>query len=165
MSVIDVKKDFLHNRLTVVASYRASVERVWRLWADPRQLERWWGPPTYPSTVTAFDLVPGGIVSYHMTGPEGDQHHGGWRVLRVEEPHLLELEDYFAEADGTPNTDMPVSTSVISIEASDDGVTTMRIETTYDSVEAMQQVLDMGMEEGIRQSMGQIDDLLAEQPV
>ena len=50
-------------------SSHASPERVWQLWADPRQLERWWGPPTYPATFTQHDLAPGGHVEYHMTGP------------------------------------------------------------------------------------------------
>ena len=164
MSVIDVRKDLDACRLTIVAEYETTVDRVWRLWADPRQLERWWGPPTYPATVTRFELAPGGTVSYHMKGPEGDEHHGGWQVIRVEEPHVIELEDYFADEEGTENTDLPRSSTIVRIAESARGAT-MTIETTYPSTEALQQVLDMGMEEGITLALGQIDDLLAEQPV
>ena len=49
----------------------APPERVWDLWADPRKLERWWGPPFWPATFTAHDLAPGSHVEYHMTGPTG----------------------------------------------------------------------------------------------
>nr|WP_257908714.1 SRPBCC domain-containing protein [Janibacter limosus] len=72
------------------------------MWADPRQLEQWWGPETYPATVTEHDLTPGGFVKYHMTSPEGEKFPGGWEVIAVDAPHRLELRDFFADADGNP---------------------------------------------------------------
>ena len=53
---------------------------------DPRQLERWWGPPTYPATVVDHDLTPGGRTTYFMTGPDGDKHAGYWQITAVDEP-------------------------------------------------------------------------------
>ena len=76
MTVTAVQKDASALSMTVVADFAASPERVWQLWSDPRQLERWWGPPTYPATVDSHDLQPGGRVTYHMTGPGGDQPRG-----------------------------------------------------------------------------------------
>lgn len=147
---------------TVVAEYDADPERIWRLWADPRQLERWWGPPTHPATVTDHDLRVGGVVRYYMTSPEGEKFGGGWRVVRVEAPHLLEFEDYFEDGDGVENTDLPVSRSTVTVEGSSNGRTRMTIMTRYENTAAMQTVLDMGMEEGILQALAQIDALLAE---
>ena len=51
MTVTAVRKDPEALTMTLDAEFDASPERVWQLWADPRQLERWWGPPTYPATV------------------------------------------------------------------------------------------------------------------
>jgi uncharacterized protein YndB with AHSA1/START domain len=82
MTVTTVRKDAQSRTMTLEAEFEASPERVWQLWADPRQLERWWGPPTYPATVDAHDLRPGGRVEYHMTGPEGDQPRGFWTWTR-----------------------------------------------------------------------------------
>ena len=79
MTVKDVKKDPATLTMVITAEFDAPVESVWQLWADPRQLERWWGPPTYPATVVDHDLVAGGTVNYVMTGPEGDKHGGWWR--------------------------------------------------------------------------------------
>ena len=62
MTVTAVRKDPQRLTLTVEAEFDASVERIWQLWADPRKLERWWGPPTYPATFTKHDLAPGGRV-------------------------------------------------------------------------------------------------------
>ena len=82
MTVTAVRKDPLRLTLTVESEFDASVERIWQLWADPRQLERWWGPPTYPATFTKHDLAPGSRVEYQMTGPTGDQPHGYWTSSR-----------------------------------------------------------------------------------
>ena len=89
MTVTDVRKDPEALTLTITSEFDAGVDRVWQLWADPRRLERWWGPPTYPSTFVDHDLTPGGRVTYYMTGPEGDQARGWWKVLAVEAPHRL----------------------------------------------------------------------------
>jgi len=159
MSVTDVQKDPASLTLTITSDFDAPVARVWQVWEDPRQLERWWGPPTYPATVVDHDLTPGGKVSYFMTGPEGDEHHGWWRVVAVDAPHRLEFEDGFADETGTPNPDLPVTvTRVVLSERA--GRTQMAIETTFPSLEAMEQVISMGAEEGMKAALGQIDGLL-----
>ena len=45
--------------MTVTAEFAAPVERVWALYADPRRLERHWGPPGWPATFVQHELVPG----------------------------------------------------------------------------------------------------------
>jgi uncharacterized protein YndB with AHSA1/START domain len=165
MTVSAVRKDPEALTMTLDAEFDASPDRVWRLWADPRQLERWWGPPTYPATVTAHDLRPGGRVEYHMTGPEGDRSRGYWEVLEVDVPRRLVFRDGFANADGTPNADMPMNEARVTIVEVGSGRSRMSIESRFASAEAMEQVLAMGMEEGLRQAVGQIDAILAEDTV
>ena len=159
MSVTHVNKDTENLTMTITAAFAAPVEQVWSVWSDPRKLERWWGPPTYPATVVEHELTPGGGVAYFMTGPEGDRHAGWWRVLEVEAPHRLAFEDGFADEAGEPNPDMPTTVTRVSLRA-DDGGTTMEIETTFPSPEAMEKLVEMGMEEGITLAIGQIDGLL-----
>ena len=164
MTVTAVDKDPTTLTMQITAEYDAPVERVWQLWSDPRLLERWWGPPTYPATVDEHDLTPGGRVAYHMTGPEGDQSAGWWKVLVVEPPHRLELEDGFADADGAPNPKMPSVHMRVDITTVDAG-SRMSITTTFPSHEAMDKLVSMGMDEGISQAIGQIDAILAEPAV
>ena len=161
MTVTAVRKDPDTLTMTLDAEFDASPERVWQLWADPRQLERWWGPPTYPATFTKHDLTPGSRVEYHMTGPEGDQPRGWWEVLEADAPHRLVFRDGFANDDGTPNDDLPVTIGRVTIEEIGEQRTRMSIESVFPSVEAMEQVLAMGAEEGLSQAIGQIDAILA----
>lgn len=161
MTVTNVHKDPVALTMTITAEFSAPIERTWQLWADPRLLERWWGPPTYPATVVHHDLTPGGRVRYLMTGPEGDQHHGWWRVIKVAAPRHLEFEDGFADEHGHPNADLPTTTTRVTLEVIDTG-TSMTILSRFPSLEQMEQLIAMGMEEGMKAAMGQMDALIAE---
>jgi uncharacterized protein YndB with AHSA1/START domain len=165
VTVTAVQKNPNDLTLTITAEFDAKPERVWQLWADPRQLERWWGPPTYPATFTKHDLSPGSRVEYHMTGPEGDQPRAFWDVLEVDPPHRLVYSDGFANDDGTPNDAFPRNEGRVTIEEIGEGRTRMSIESRFPSTEAMEQLIAMGMAEGLEEAVGQIDAILAEDSV
>jgi uncharacterized protein YndB with AHSA1/START domain len=160
MSVISVEKDSDSLSLILVADFDAPIERVWQLWADPRQLERWWGPPTHPATVEKHDLAIGGEVTYFMTGPGGEKSRGWWRVTSVNPPTTLEFNDGFANEDGTPNVQMP-TTAVRMRLAEHDGGTRMELRFIFESSEHMQRLERWGAFEVYPQSVGQIDAVLA----
>lgn len=161
MTVTRVDKDPAALTMTITSEFPAPVASVWQMWGDPRRLERWWGPPTYPATVVDHDLRPEGRVNYFMTSPEGDRHHGWWKVTSIDAPNRLEFLDGFADDSGEPNPDMPTTTILVTIEAEGDG-TRMAIRTTFPSLETMEQMAAMGMEEGMTLALGQIDEILAE---
>ena len=100
-----------------------------------------------------------------MTGPTGDQHGGYWNILRAEPPESLVFRDGFSNADGTPNDELPSTESRITIKEIGHGRTRMSIESIFPSAAAMEQVLAMGMEEGLTEAVGQIDAILAEDAV
>lgn len=161
MPITRVDKDLDSHTMTVVADYAAPVERVWQLYADPRQMERFWGPPSWPATVVDHDLRPGGRVTYVMTGPDGEKSAGYWDVVEVDEPRRFVVVDGFADGDGQPNADLPTTRMELTLASRADGGTTMTMLSTFASTEAMAQLLEMGMEEGMREAMGQIDGILA----
>jgi uncharacterized protein YndB with AHSA1/START domain len=159
MSVTSLDKDFDSLTLTLVADFDAPIERVWQLWADPRRLERWWGPPSHPATVEEHDLTPGGAVTYFMTGPDGETYRGWWRIRSVDPPKSLEFTDGFADQDGTPSADLPTTTVRMRLTAHASG-TRMELRSAFDSREQMEQLLSMGVAEGLQQAVGQMDALL-----
>jgi uncharacterized protein YndB with AHSA1/START domain len=161
MTVISTQKDAAALSMTMVAEFDASVERVWRIWEDPRQLERWWGPPTWPATFEQHDFVPGGRASYYMTGPEGEKSRGWWRFTAIEAPNRLEFDDGFADENGDPVAAMGTTHGVVTLEALGDR-TRMTVVSNFESAEQLEQMLAMGMEEGMNEAMGQIDAVLAD---
>jgi uncharacterized protein YndB with AHSA1/START domain len=160
MTVTTVHKDPEALTMTITAEFDAPIERVWQMWEDPRRLERWWGPPTYPATFVDHDLTVGGSVRYFMTGPEDDTPRGWWRVLAVEAPHRLEFENGFADDAGEPDPSMPVMIIGVTLHVHAGGGTRMAVETRFPSLEAMQQLIAAGMDEGMSSALAQIDDLL-----
>jgi uncharacterized protein YndB with AHSA1/START domain len=161
MTITAVRTDTTALTLTIEAEYPHSVEQVWQLWADPRLLERWWGPPTYPATVVAHDFRVGGAVAYVMTGPTGDQHRGAWEVLVLEPPYRLELKDWFTDAEGNRNESLPTNITRVAIEPAGAG-SRMTIVSTFPNLVEMEQLVAMGMVEGMTAAMGQIDAVLHE---
>ena len=112
MTVISTTKDADALTMTVVADLDASIDRVWQLWEDPRQLE---------------------------------------------------LVDGFSLPDGEPDpTQRPITAVVTADEV--DGKTRMTMVTRFVDSEQLEQMLAMGMDEGLVEAMGQIDPLLATGP-
>jgi uncharacterized protein YndB with AHSA1/START domain len=160
MTVTRVDKDFDTLALTLVADFDAPIDQVWQLWADPRQLERWWGPPSHPAAVETHDLTPGGGVTYVMTGPDGQASRGWWRITSADPPTSLEFIDGFADQDGTPIADLPTTTVHMQLTEHEGG-TRMVLRSVFDSREHMERVVDLGAPEVLQQTVGQMDALLA----
>lgn len=158
MTVTLIEKDPEALTLTLIADFDAPVEAVWDLWADPRKLERWWGPPGYPATFVEHDLTPGVLITYYMTGPDGNRYWGWWRIESVDPPREIKLQDGFGDADGRPLTDKVGHLTVRLFEH--EGRTRMELRDQFLSLEQMEEVLEMGMEEGLRAAVGQMDVLL-----
>ncbi len=95
-----------------------------------------WGPPGYPATFVSHELVPGSRSTYYKTSPEGEKFGGWWAIAAVDAPNAFTFEPF-------------------------DGGTRAIFVSAYDSADALQKVLEMGIDQGARLAINQIDDLLA----
>lgn len=161
MPITSVTKDTDTLTMTVVADFPVPVRRLWDAYADPRLLERFWGPEEWPATFTRHDMAAGGQSHYVMTGPDGEKSAGFWNFLDVNEGKSFEVEDGFATAPGVPNLDMPTMRMSFNFEPTDEG---SRVSTTtwFNSLEDLEQLIAQGMEEGMKSAMGQMDAVLAD---
>lgn len=147
--------------LTVIADYPVPVSVLWAAYADPRKLERFWGPKEWPAKFTRHDMEVGGYSNYHMTGPDGTVSRGWFRFLSIAPQQRIEVEDGFADEHGVPNTEMPSMRMTFDFESTASG-SRFKSVTYFASLESMEQLVQMGMLEGMRSAMSQIDDVLAE---
>ena len=164
MTLVNTNKDVENLTLTFTAEFSAPVERVWQVWEDPRQLERWWGPPTWPATFEKLEFSPGGDARYYMTGPDGSKAHGWWKITAVDAPRRFEFNDGFADDNGDPVDVDDVTSCVVTFEPMDGG-TRMTSVTTFRSTDQLEEMSKMGMIEGMTGALGQIDAILAESSV
>jgi len=159
MPLTSVTKDAAKLTLTVVGDYPVPQQRLWDAFADPRQLERFWGPPFAPATFTRHDMKVGGRAEYFLTLPDGKKWSGSWKFTVVNPISSFEAHD---GEDNAEDENMP-SSMKFTFEATPTG-SRMTCVTQFPSVEAMEQVA-MGMEEGLRAAMPQLDEVLAEPSV
>jgi uncharacterized protein YndB with AHSA1/START domain len=161
MPITSVASDAEALTLTIVGEYPVPLERLWEAWADPRQLERFWGPESWPATFTRHDMAVGGQSLYHMTGPDGTTARGWWRFLAVEPGRTIEVEDGFADPDGRPDAAMPTMRMVVSFEPTSTGSRFTGV-THFGDLQAMDRLVQMGMVDGMKSALGQMDRVLAD---
>lgn len=161
MPITSVETDHDSLTLTIVADFAASRERLWAAYADPRLIEQFWGPETYPARFSRHDMHPGGQSRYEMTGPAGEKSRGYWEFLSVDRPNSFEVLDGFAGDDGEPDSDMPRMRMVFSFEETAEG-SRLTATTHFNSLAELEQLVGMGMIEGTKSAMSQIDAVLAD---
>jgi uncharacterized protein YndB with AHSA1/START domain len=164
MSATRIEKDPESLTMTVRSDLDATVERVWQLWADPRQFEQWWGAPGFPTTVIGHDLRAGGQITFFMTGTEGERHDSTWEVLAADPPRHLELRDADVDEEGRPNDGNGMTLMDITIAERGNGVAVLTIRTHFDSLTALEAHLAGGFDEGMRMVLSQIEAVLAATP-
>jgi uncharacterized protein YndB with AHSA1/START domain len=155
MPVTSVTKDPEALTLTLVADFPVPQRRLWEAWADPRQLECFWGPPFAPATFTHHDFRAGGRAEYFLTGPDGEKWSGAWKFTAVNPIDSFEADD---GEDNAEDGDLPMSMT-FAFEATPTGSRMISV-TRFSSVEAMEQTIP-GMEQGLRAAMPQLDEVLA----
>lgn len=153
MPLTSVTKDVATLTLTVVADYPVSQQRLWDAFADPRQLERFWGPPDYPMTITRHDLMVGGRAEYVMTGPNGEPMSGSWEFTAVNPISSFEVIDGDGDLNGP-------SSITFTFETTPTG-SRMTAVTHFPNIEAAEKLMQ-GMEDGLRAALPQLDAVLAE---
>ena len=142
-----------------MGDYPVSQQRLWDAFADPRQLERFWGPPFAPSTFTRHDFTVGGRSEYFLSLPDGGKWSGSWKFTAVNPISSFEARD---GEDNAEDENMPASMK-FTFETTPAG-SRMTCVTKFSSLEAMEQSAT-GMEEGMRAAMPQLDAILAETSV
>jgi uncharacterized protein YndB with AHSA1/START domain len=159
MTVIETTRE--ETSFTIVADFDAPVERVWQLWADPRKLERWWGPPGFPATFRRHDFTVPGISLYAMPTDGGLPGLVAWRFVSIDAPTSLEVENGFADEVGEPVGDIPWSRVIVRLEPTESG-TRQHITTEFGSAGALERMLSYGIVEGMTAALSQTDDILQE---
>jgi len=161
MTLKTVDQDIEALTVTIVAEFPVPLWRLWDAYVDPRQLERFWGPPERPATFIRHDVRPGGRSVYYMTGSDGARAGGYWEFLDVQAPQFFEVRDGFTHDDGTPDPDLP--TMRVTFDFTELAAGSRLTTTTYfTSAQELEQLLGMGMLEGTRAAMEQIDGVVTD---
>jgi len=146
--------------------FNAPRELVFKAFSEAEHLKHWWGPRGWTLTVCNVDFRPGGIWHYCMKCIDENQGSffgfESWGKAIYEEIAAVEkivMVDFFSDADGNEAEGMPSSHVTITFEEQD-GRTKLVSRARYASPEALKTVMDMGMEQGIKETWDRLEEHL-----
>lgn len=140
--------------------FNAPRQLVFEAWSKPDYLARWWGPKGWTLPVCKVDFRAGGSWHYCMRGPEGEESWGKAIYHQIVVPERIVYSDYFSDAAGTLSDQMPVGTTTMTfIEL--DGKTKVIGESEYPAAADLEKVIQMGMLEGMNESLNRLEEALA----
>lgn len=164
---VKVTKDLENKTLIIEREFNAPRDKVWQAYADKEMFEKWWGPEGWETTAKEFNFTPGGRVHYDMKCV--DEHQGEWFnqsswgvmvIDSVDAPNSFTYTDYFSDADGTLNQEMPaLKVTNEFVEAG--GKTKLISRSLADDADQIEQLIKMGMVEGFTSQLLKLDTLLA----
>lgn len=146
--------------------FDAPRELVFKAFSEAEHLKHWWGPRGWTLPVCTVDFRPGGIWHYCMKcidEQQGDffgmESWGKAVYQEIVAGEKIVYVDYFSDAEGNENADMP-STLVAMLFEEYDGKTKLISRAKYASDEALKTVMDMGMEQGITETWDRLEEHL-----
>ena len=145
--------------LVLTRYFAAPVQLVWEAHTDCAHLSHWWGPKGWELTHCKLELKIGGKWHYCMSGEHEGNQMQSWGLATyqvIAAPNRLVYQDTFSDQDGNVNPEMPEMIVTILLTEQQAG-TLLTNKTLFESTEARQQVIDMGMEVGITQTWDRLD--------
>ncbi|MFI0430963.1 SRPBCC domain-containing protein [Mariniflexile sp. HMF6888] len=155
-------KDLENKKLHVTRTFNAPLELVWSTWTEPELLEQWWAPKPYIAVIQFMDFKEGGHCLYYMLSPEGDKHWCRADYLKISKHRYFTVQDAFCNEEGVTNTEHPSMHWNNQFE-SKENTTHVKIEISFDKVEDIQKIIDMGFKEGFTAALENLDDYLKQQ--
>jgi uncharacterized protein YndB with AHSA1/START domain len=145
--------------ITVTRVFNAPRKLVWKVWTQAEHLTRWWGPQGWTLPVCKMDFRVSGVWHYCMKGPDGEESCGMAVYHEIVEPERFVYTDYFADADGNPVEGMPETLVTVEFTSVDDK-TKITSTMLFQTAEDRDQVLKMGMEEGLKETWDRLEEYL-----
>ncbi len=139
--------------------FNAPRELVFEAYSSAEHIMKWWGPEGWPTVKCTMDFNVGGKWHYCMKGPDGTEAWGIATYTAIERPALIAYLDAFSDADA--NTVPPEMT--IEMRFDERGSQTLVTGTSYfGDAEALKTVMEMGMEQGMNETLDHLDTYLEE---
>lgn len=149
------------NVLTVIRAFNANLELVWKTWTEAELLDKWWAPQPWKSVTKSMDFGVGGQRLYAMVGPNGEEHWGCTKFRSIKPQVSFSGEDVFCDDQGNVNPELPAAVFE-NVFTESVNSTTVTITTTYALEQHLQQVIEMGMKEGLTMALENLDEVLKE---
>ncbi|AWW32631.1 SRPBCC domain-containing protein [Echinicola strongylocentroti] len=147
------------NTMTIKKEFAAARQQVWDCFTKSELLDQWFAPEPYKAKTKHMDFSEGGNWLFAMISPEGEEHWSRFDFQRIQRLEHYTAADYFCDENGKPNPDLPQGNWKVNFSNSAD-TTEVDILISYSSLEDLEVVVQMGMQEGLTQTLEQLEALL-----
>ena len=166
MEKVKVSKDLENKTLIIERTFDAPKEKLWRAYSNKEWFEKWWGPEGWETTAKEFDLKPGGKIHYCMKCVDENQVEwfgreacGLMYIEKVDESNSFSADDYFSDAEGTINEQMPIQKFEVEF-IEEGGKTRLVNRSLLETAEQLEELSKMGMVEGFTSQLNKLEKLL-----
>ncbi|WP_077325411.1 SRPBCC family protein [Virgibacillus siamensis] len=146
----------------------APKDLVFKAFSESEHLENWWGPEGWETETRKFEFVPDGEWHYCMRCTDkkqgdfyGQESWGKTIYKEINVPKKIVYTDVFSDEMGNSANDLPVIQVTIDF-IEQEGKTKLILQSQFESIEALQKVIDMGVVEGTDSQYKCLDDYLAQ---
>lgn len=156
----DFISDKTKNTLTIRREFLAGRQLVWDCYTKSELLDQWFAPAPLTTKTKSMDFREGGHWHYAMIEPNGTEYWGYTSYLTIKPIDNYTALDAFCNAEGEINEELPRAEWLVTF--TDKGENAL-VETivTYKSLQDLETVIQMGMEQGMKATLEKLDQLLA----
>lgn len=150
------------NKIKVDRSFDAPLDLVWAAWTEADILDQWWAPKPYRTETKSLNFKVGGQWLYAMISPEGEKH---WCLFDY---HKIEHEKCFAGMDAFCDEEAKIADTKPRCfwenTFTKKGETTLvNIDIHFDTLEDLEQIIEMGFKEGFTMGLNNLDQYIQSQ--
>lgn len=155
----DFIADKKNNTLTIRREFLADRQLVWDCYTKSELLDRWFAPAPLTTKTKSMDFREGGHWHYAMVEPNGTEYWGYTAYLKIKAIDHYTALDAFSNEAAEINEALPRAEWLVTF--TDKGENAL-VETivTYKSLADLEQVIQMGMEQGMTATLNKLDELL-----
>ena len=155
----DFRKDTEKRKMYVTREFAGTVDQVWQAWTDPELLDQWWAPKPWKAVTKRMSFANGGEWLYYMQGPEGERSYAKATYSNIAPKKSFDMIDAFCDENGKENPDMPGMQWKNIFKQGGAGCI-VEVEINFPSAEAMEQIIQMGFQEGFSAAHENLDRYL-----
>ena len=153
--IVDKEK----NIITTRREFSANKALVWDCYTKSELLDQWFAPKPFTTKTKHMDFREGGHWHYAMVDPEGKEYWGYTKYKTISARDNYTAEDAFSDEHGTINPELPKSDWNVTFTSMAKNTLVETI-VTYASLEELEKVIQMGMQEGLTSTLEKLDELL-----
>lgn len=148
-----------NNTLTMRREFAANRQLVWDCYTKSDLLDQWFAPKPFTTRTKSMEFRNGGHWHYAMVDQDGNHYWGWTEYFNIKPIDSYETSDAFSNENGEINTELPKAKWLVAFADKGEHAVVETI-VYYASLNDLETVINMGMQDGMVSTLEKLDELL-----